>query len=658
MSFLAKAVRRPGTWLLILLLLGITLLQYAYLLKHPTFLADLTANLGLTRYTVERVLYLLPIILASLLFGWRGGVTVTLIAVGCMLPRGILNAPHRVDDLVETSIIFIIGILVSYSLESLKKERERRAQLETAQKELHVQLHIIEENEKRLAALNRTASIISQTLELDRVFDSAVDCVRDVTGVDAVRIYVIDNATQELSLVAYRGISEEFAAGASGMKIGEGLNGKVAETGEPLFIKDVSEEDRPLRLLAAKEGIRSQLIVPLVSKGKVVGTLSVAMHRERTFLPEDVDMLTAVGNQIGVAVENARLYQQERKVAEQLRVSEQRYRELFENAHDAIWLHDLEGNIVAANRACVRLTGYSLEELCNLKATRLLSEDSLDTARDIQSRLIKGDDVGCFGEVKLVKKDGTEAFVQIASSLVYSNNTPAVFQHLARDITEARNMQENLRFLLQQITRVQEEERKRIARELHDETIQTLVALCLRIDDLASSAKVPQEIRPGLEELYQQANNIMMEVRRLSQDLRPAALDSLGLVPALEGLASQITKYSGIVTEVNVVGGKRRLPDEVELVLFRIVQEVLRNVWKHAEATTANITLEFAEGSIRATFRDNGKGFDPPKVLSNLPRYGKLGLAGIQERVQLLGGTLAISSELGKGTTITAKLPF
>jgi two-component system sensor histidine kinase DegS len=658
MSFLAKAIRRPGTWLLILLLLGITLLQYAYLLKHPTFLADLTANLGLTRYTVERVLYLLPIILASLLFGWRGGVTVTLIAVGCMLPRDILNAPHRVDDLVETSIIFIIGILVSYSLESLRKERERRAQLETAQKELQVQLHVIEENEKRLAALNRTSSIISQTLELDRVFDSAVDCVRDVTGVDAVRIYVTDNATQELSLAAYRGISEEFAAGASKMKIGEGLNGRVAETGEPLFVKDVSEEDRPLRLLAEKEGIRSELIVPLVSKGKVVGTLCVAMHRERTFLPEDVDMLTAIGNQIGVAIENAQLYLQERKVAEQLRVSEQRYRELFENAHDAIWLHDLEGNIVAANRACVRLTGYSLEELCNLKATRLLSENSLDTARDIQSRLIKGDDVGYFGEVKLVKKDGTEAFVQIASSLVYSNNTPAVFQHLARDITDARNMQENLRFLLQQITRVQEEERKRIARELHDETIQTLVALCLRIDDLASSAKVPQELRLGLEELYQQANNIMMEVRRLSQDLRPAALDSLGLVPALEGLASQITKYSGIVTEVNVAGEKRRLPDEVELVLFRIVQEVLRNVWKHAEATEANITLEFAEGSIRAIFRDNGKGFEPPKVLSNLPRYGKLGLAGIQERVQLLGGTLAISSELGKGTTITAKLPF
>jgi two-component system sensor histidine kinase DegS len=165
-------------------------------------------------------------------------------------------------------------------------------------------------------------------------------------------------------------------------------------------------------------------------------------------------------------------------------------------------------------------------------------------------------------------------------------------------------------------------------------------------------------VRLKLEELYQQANNIMMEARRLSQDLRPAALDSLGLVPALEGLASQITRYSGIVTEVNVVGEKRRLPDEVELVLFRIVQEVLRNVWKHAEATTANITLEFDESNIVATFRDNGKGFEPPKVLSNLPRYGKLGLAGIQERVQLLGGTLTISSEPGKGTTITAKLPF
>jgi PAS domain S-box-containing protein len=655
---MAKAIRRPGIWLLVFLLIVTTFIQYAYLLEHPTFLANLTANLGLTRYTVERVLYLLPIILAGFLFGWKGGAIVSLIAVICMLPRAFAS-PHPEDAFVETSIIFIIGNLIGYSLESLRKEKGRRQQIETTQKELQVHLRVIEENEKRLAAINKTSSIVSQSLELDKVFRGALDCVRDVTGVDTVRIYMIDNVSNELSLVSHYGISDEFARNTCRMKIGEGFNGKVAETGESLYVKDASEEDKPTRMLAEKEGIRSQLIVPLISKGRVVGTLCVAMRRYHSFLPNDSELLTAVGNQIGVAIENARLYQHEREIAEQLRISEQRYRELFENAHDAIWLHDLEGNIVAANRACVRLTGYSLEELYKSKATKLLSEDSLDTAKDIQTYLLKGDDVGRFSEVKLIKKDGTEAFVQIASSLVFSNSTPAVFQHLARDVTEMRDMQENLRFLLQQITRAEEEERKRIARDLHDETIQALVAHCQSIDDLASNVKkVPEEVKLRLEGLYQQANSIMLEAQRLSQDLRPAALDSLGLVPALEWLASQTTKYSDIATTVNVHGEKRRMPDEVELALFRITQETLRNVWKHAQATTANITLEFTDNHVRVTLEDDGMGFNPPQMLSNLSRYGKFGLAGIQERVRLLGGTLTVRSNGGKGTTVAAELPF
>ena len=658
-KLLAKAIRRPSTWLLIFLLAVITFLQYAYLLEHPSFLANLTTNIGLTRYTVERLLYLLPITLAASLFGWRGGAVVSLIAVGCMIPRDIFSSPNTEDSLVETSVIFIIGNLVSYTLESLQKEKQRRTQIETAQRELEVHVKVIEENEKRLAALNQTSSIISQSLELAKVFDIAADCVKNVTGVDAVRIYVLDKTTRDLSLVAHRGVSEEFAKGTAHMKIGEGLNGKVAETGKPLFTKDASEEHITTRLLADRDGIRSQLIVPLISKGEVVGTLSVAMRSYRTFLPGEVDLLTSIGNQIGVATDNARLYQHEREIAEQLRISEQRYRELFEYAHDAIWLHDLDDNIVIANRACVRLTGYGLQELCDLKATRLLSPDSLNTTRDIKSGLLKGDDTGYFGEVKLVKKDGSEAFVQLASSLIYSDGHPSVFQHIARDVTEERYMQENLRYLLQQVTRAEEEERKRIAREIHDETIQTLVVLCQRIDGLASTTKrIPKGIRLELEEVHQQAKDIMLEVRRLSQDLRPATLDSLGLVPALNWLASQTINYSELHVDVNVLGDKRRLPDEVELVLFRIAQEAVRNVWKHAQATKENITLEFAEGKTIITVKDNGKGFEPPKVISNLSRYGKLGLAGIQERVRLLGGALSVSSNLDEGTTITAELPF
>jgi signal transduction histidine kinase len=205
----------------------------------------------------------------------------------------------------------------------------------------------------------------------------------------------------------------------------------------------------------------------------------------------------------------------------------------------------------------------------------------------------------------------------------------------------------------------QEEERKRIARELHDETIQALVVLARQFDDIISvSSDLSFDKRRLLDKLRQQANDIMADVRRLSQDLRPPALDRLGLVPALEWLASDVGKRSGINVEVRLHGVSRRFPTEVELVLFRIAQEALRNVWRHSRATRADVTIEFVEKEkIRITVKDNGEGFDLPDATGDLVKRGRLGLAGMQERIQLVGGSLRIESKPGKGTTVVIEAP-
>ena len=656
---LSRAIRRPGTWLLIALFLLITLIQYAEALEHPSFLAHLTANAGLTRYSLERILYLLPIIWAGILFGRRGGLITSLVAVACMLPRAIFISSNPEDAFVETTAVFVVGTLLAFYLGALRKEQERRFELESAQQELQSQLRVIEDNEKRLAALNQTSTTISQSLDLTAVLDSAVSCVMDMLGVEVVRIYILDEEAKELTLSAYRGVSEASARILSKIKVGEGNNGRVVTTGQPLFVQDKSEDSALVNMTMRKANLKSQLIVPMRSKGKVVGTLSVAMHNHRHFLPEEADLLTAIGNQIGVSIENARLYQQEKEVAEQLRASEQRYRELFENANDAIWLHDLEGNVISVNKACVGLTGYTLDELCNLKISELISGDTLVNATEMEQHILRGGTPGSLVEVKLLRKEGTEALVQLSTSLVFSNGHPVAVQQMARDVTEERRMQENLRFLLQQITRAQEEERRRLAHELHDDTVQALVVHVLQIDELASSMKsLPKLAIPlHLAKLHQQADKIMQGVRRLSQDLRPATLDRLGLLPALKWLASSVVEYSGLLTKVQFIGTERRLPDEVEVVLFRIAQEALRNVWKHAEATSAEVTVEFEEKRIRITVKDDGKGFAAPSSVADLPRYGMLGLAGMLERARLLGGTLTVRSELEKGTTVTAELP-
>ncbi|OGO42608.1 MAG: hypothetical protein A2137_05405 [Chloroflexi bacterium RBG_16_58_8] len=339
-------------------------------------------------------------------------------------------------------------------------------------------------------------------------------------------------------------------------------------------------------------------------------------------------------------------------------MSEERYRQLFENAHDAIWIHDLEGNFVTVNRATEKLTGYTTEELCKMNVRSFLSDESLDLAHRIRSRLINNESVEQPYEQRVFRRDGSEAFLQLATSLVISNGKPVAFQHIARDVTEQKRMDQNLRFYLQQATRAQEEERKRISHELHDDTIQALVALSRQLDALASNGKgLTDEARQRLEELWQQTDNIVQGVRRLSQDLRPAAIDRLGLLPAVEWLASEVTKYSGVVTRVNMVGKEHRLPEEVAIALYRITQEALRNVWRHSGATSSEITVEFEDKKARITVSDNGQGFKLPDKMGDLAKHGKLGLAGMQERAQLVGGKLTVRSEPGKGTSITMEAP-
>ena len=369
-----------------------------------------------------------------------------------------------------------------------------------------------------------------------------------------------------------------------------------------------------------------------------------------------------IGNVLAIsfnALRKERDYRTQLEVAHQeLQSSEQRYRELFDNAHDAIWLHDLDENIITANKACAAITGYSLKELRDVKAGKLFAEGCLDRVQNLEDSALKDEAVGHLSEAKLVRKDGTEAFVQLSTSPVFSNGQIVGFQHIARDVTEQKRMQENLRFYLQQVTRAGEEERKRISRELHDDTIQALVVLSRHLDALVSSGEgLSEDKKAHLEELRQQTNNIMQGLRRLSQDLRPAALDRLGLLPALEWLASDVAEYSGITTKVNVLGTPCRLPEEVELVLFRIVQEALRNVWRHAQATKADITVEFEESRMKITISDNGRGFKLPEKMDDLARDGKLGLAGIQERAQLIGASLMVQSKPGKGTSIIVDVP-
>jgi PAS domain S-box-containing protein len=359
-----------------------------------------------------------------------------------------------------------------------------------------------------------------------------------------------------------------------------------------------------------------------------------------------------------ISLLRARKYRRKLEVARyELKESEDSYRYLFENAHDAIWLHDLEGNFITVNKATEKLTGYSTGELGRMNVKSFLSEESLELAHQIRKKLLNNEAVEQPYEQRIFRRDGSEAYIQLTTSLVYDKGKPVAFHHIARDITEQKRMNENLRFYFQQATKAQEEERKRISHELHDDTIQSLVVLSRQLDAMANDQGLSRENRARLEELWHRTDNILQGVRRLSQDLRPATLDRLGLLPAVELLASEVTKYSSVVTKINLLGKEHRLPEEVAIALFRITQEALRNVWRHSGATRAEITIDFSNRRTRITVSDNGKGFHVPEKMSDLAKQDKLGLAGMQERAQLVGGTLTVQSQPGKGTTVTVEAP-
>jgi signal transduction histidine kinase len=225
------------------------------------------------------------------------------------------------------------------------------------------------------------------------------------------------------------------------------------------------------------------------------------------------------------------------------------------------------------------------------------------------------------------------------------------------DTTERKVLENNLRYYLQQITRAQEEERRAISRELHDDLSQILGSLSRRLDNLLRKKhRFGKNEEVSLQEIRNLLNQGLQSMNSFIQNLRPSLLDDLGLIPALRSLTNNVQSEDMSVT-FSVVGEERRLTGEIELSVFRIVQEALSNIRKHARASEADVVAEFTRDGIRLTVKDNGQGFNAAEVIDDLPHNGKLGLMGMQERIWLLGGNMEIASKPGEGTILRFKIP-
>ena len=324
---------------------------------------------------------------------------------------------------------------------------------------------------------------------------------------------------------------------------------------------------------------------------------------------------------------------------------------------------DQDGCIVFANRQFADIFGYPRSELIGMKSWALVHPDDRTLTNERRHKRLRGEPVPSEYEARGITRNGDVIWIKRRNCRIHYRGRPAVLGNVV-DITERKRMEkdlkqstESLRFLSSQLLTAQERERKRIAIELHDELGQAMTVLKLQLR--AVERKLPDAQAPlkeDCENILHYADTIIENVRRLSHDLSPPILEDLGLSAALYYLVDDSTRHYEIGTDSNMDDIDGLFSHEAEITIYRIFQEILANVGKHANATRLTLRVKKESGQVAFHLEDNGCGFDLGALQKRDPRKG-LGLAAMDERVRMLNGDLTIEARPGSGTRTTFVIP-
>ena len=430
-----------------------------------------------------------------------------------------------------------IGMLAKTVNEMAESIEQRNRELEASRQELaqwNVDLEYkIQRRTKELSALNAIITTISQSLDLDKILNDALNKTLAVMEIEAGMVHLLNEKADRLSIMVHQGLSPEHVQEIRKLKLGEHIVGRAVQSGEPVVVNDITDSTEAATMVGERQEFRAYSSVPVRSKNKVLGALSLASYLPNKFEPETVHLLSAIGDAIGIAVENARATQ---KLEEASKVREQ---------------------------------------------------------------------------------------------------------------------------LLEKLISAQEEERRRIARELHDEASQSLAALAINLETIADTLPASyRATRQKLDILKERAIQTAGGIRDLALELRPSALDDLGLSMAIDWYAKGYLAKRGLDVKIEVTNPKTKLPSYTETMLFRIIQEALTNVVKHAEANKVRVQLQLNDSAAIVEVEDNGKGFDVESALSREGVRQNLGIHGMAERAALLGGNFTIRSQPGQGTCLRVEVPL
>jgi signal transduction histidine kinase len=540
-------------------------------------------------------------------------------------------------------------------------------------------------SEDRLRALVETGVAITSELSLDALLQRLVEAAAELTGARYAALGVIDRSGTGLERFLITGVDAETHAAIGALPRGRGILGVLIRDDTPLRLHNLGEDPRAVGFPPNHPPMRTFLGVPIHLRGVAYGNLYLTekAHGE-DFTEEDEELVELLASQAAVAIENARLYEAavgwsrqleslnevgnalatETDLDRLLDLIARRSRELLDARLVTVLLpagaDELrfaavagEGGEQVVGEAIARSASKSGRVLERGRSELVESvvddpDVSDEATRLIGARtglwvplLVRGRAIGVLTAHDKLGGDG-----RFADTDVRLAETFAARASLAVDLSE-RIATDSLR----RVVAAQELERRRLARELHDETGQALTSILLGLKGLEERLDDPAS-RAATERLRELVVSTLQDVRRLAVELRPSALDDFGLVAALERLATSFAEQTGIAVDFQAALADERLPGEVETALYRIVQESLTNVVKHAHARRVSILLARRNGAVKAVVEDDGRGFEPAEEASD-----GFGLIGMRERLALLGGRLEIESSGKGGTTIAAEVP-
>ena len=521
----------------------------------------------------------------------------------------------------------------------------------------------------------RDANIaLTQNLSLERVLETLLDYLARLVPYDSANVMLCDSESRFIISAlrryeGYQNIQDTRAIVFDGQK--NPLLQRIYTTKQSLIIPDTYNEPG-WEFRAGADHVRNWLGVPLVTSGKVIGLYSVDKAEPDFFKPEHARLAETLAAQAAIAIQNAQLFEQsqgyvvelEERIAERkraeiaLRESEERYRELFENAKDAIYVHDLEGTYLSINRAAEKLSGYSREEIIGHNFNEFVAPEHVRYVRDSYwKKLAKRGETTY--EIDVIAKDGRRVPVEVSSRAIYEKGVLVGVQGMVRDITERKLAQDALQMFSRQLIEAQEDERRRIARELHDQIGQILTAVKMNLHTVQQFCQ-GSEAGPYVKDNIEAVDEALRLVRDLSVDLRPPILDDLGLTTALRWYVDRYTKRTGLSVDVliDLPDENERFSRDIETACFRIAQEALTNVVRHAKAMHVVVRLSRDADALLLTVKDDGVGFDVERLRKRAPRVATLGLISMQERAHAAGGTIDVDSAPASGTEIRFSLPL